>query len=145
MQRVCKEIWEGSKLRYEVVDSSRDLDSVVVRQAFIECCSELKDFDKVETAKIIGKSYETVTRAVRTYERGEGYTTPLYFRARKYFRRMILQEETTNIGNLLIHAIEVLESTKSDIDKANNHLSHINRSISTDEIEDLIKQINISL
>jgi hypothetical protein len=145
MQDNCRFVWSIANDRYNVVEDRRDLDSVIVRQAFIEVCSELKDFDNVEAARIIGKSYETVTRAVRLYQRGETYNTPLYHRARKFFRKRILNEEDSKHTQLLIDTLLMIKSLRSDLNGANKHLSLIGKSVSTEELDKLESKIKFEL
>ena len=138
-------VWEQAVDRFNVLDDSRDSDSVDVRQAFIESCSEIKKYNKRDLAKIICRSYETVTRSVRLHERGLSPSSESYMKSRLFFRKHILNEEDPLHALLLLKTLEVFRELRKTTGAAKKTLELVGKPIDISNIEKLENQIKLAL
>jgi len=143
--RECARVWYKAVDKFNVDDSTRNLNSVDVRSAFIHTANSVRECNRWVLADLIKRSYGIITRTMREADRGEFPSSKVYHEALIFFRRELLGQEDSKLTDMMLNMLKVISKIKEDVKVANQTLSLVKRSIDIDYIDEIEKEIKKSL
>lgn len=136
MQVDYRDVWNKGveKFRVELNRKRRNVD---YRNSFIIAASS-QGVNYREISDMLGISPNMVRSARWRNDRNELHVySDEYVRGRKFFRRLILGEEDSELTEAMADSLNELEGIKKEMEKANRILAYSNKSIDVNKVSDL--------
>jgi len=136
MQVDYREVWNKGVEKFKI-ELNRKIRNVDYRNSFIITATS-QGVNYRDVSDILGVSPNMVRTVRWRNNRNELYVySDEYVRGRKFFRRLTLGEEDSELTEAMADSLNELESIKKEMEKANRILAYSNKRLDVNKVSDL--------